>query len=61
MKYTSPICDRPSNMPGTAPPTKSAPVEIWATEAKITIGIEGGIMGPWTEEATVTAVENSSE
>lgn len=48
-------------MPGTAPPTKSAPVEIWATEAKITIGIEGGIMGPWTEEATVTAVENSSE
>ena len=47
-------------MPGMMPPTKQRPTDAPTVTHMMTMGREGGIMGPSTEEAAVTAQEKSS-
>ena len=48
------------NIPGIMPPTKHRPVDAPTVTDKITIGKDGGIIGPNTDDAAVTAHEKSS-
>ena len=47
-------------IPGNRPPTKQRPTEAPTVTHKITMGRDGGIIGPSTEEAAVMAQEKSS-
>ena len=48
------------SMPGMTPPTKQRPTDAPTVTAMMTMGSDGGMMGPSTEEAAVTAQEKSS-
>ena len=48
-------------IPGITPPIKSLPTDTPETMANISMGMEGGIIMPTVEEATVTPVEKSLE
>ena len=54
MMYTSTSWVRPIRMPGTAPATNSAP-----TDAPTIMGVEGGMIMPMVEDATVIPAEAS--
>ena len=51
---------RPSRTPGMMPAWNILPTEMLTQEPAMTIGTLGGMMGPTTEEAAVTATEKSS-
>ena len=48
-------------MPGMTPPINSLPTDTPDTMANISIGMEGGMIMPTVDEATVTPVEKSLE
>ena len=57
MKRSITIIISPSIRPGTAPAMNSLPMDSSAITPKMTIGIDGGMMGPMVEDAAVTAAE----
>ena len=46
--------------PGITPPTKQRPTDAPTVTHRMTMGRDGGMMGPSTEDAAVTAQEKSS-
>ncbi|MBA7531082.1 hypothetical protein ES705_23293 [subsurface metagenome] len=53
------MAPKPTITPGIALPINRPPTDIPVTDAINTAGILGGIIGPWSAEAAVTAVLNS--
>ena len=51
----SAISTTPMNTPGRIPPRNRYPIEESETSAYITIGIEGGMIGPMVDAAAVIA------
>lgn len=47
-------------MPGISPPAKSWPMETLPTTPKMTMGNDGGMIGPMVEDAAVMPTANSS-
>ena len=55
MSATTPIIAAAISSPGTTPPRNSAATEALAISAYSTIGMEGGMIGPSTDEAATMA------
>lgn len=59
MQDTTAIRLRPTNIPGMMPPINMAPMEVLTVAPYTTITMDGGIIGPMTDEEAVTATEKS--
>ena len=59
MQDTPAIRLSPTNIPGMMPPINMAPMEVLTVAPYTTITMDGGIIGPMTEEEAVTATEKS--